>query len=98
MIRLDCTGRLQPGLILKAFELGAAGVLVLGCQPRSCHYERGNERAAAAYEQVEAITGLLGLPSRRLQVAWIPPDDGPAFAGLVTEFVKGLEKADVGRG
>ena len=92
LIRLDCSGRLQPGLILKAFELGAAGVLVLGCAPKLCHYERGNERAAAAYGQVEAIAGLLGLPPTRLQLAWIPPDSGAAFAELVTEFVEGAEK------
>jgi len=89
MIRLDCAGRLQPGLILKAFEMGAAGVLVLGCEPKLCHYERGNERAAAAYEQVEAIASLLGLHPHRLQLAWTPPDDGPAFARLVTRFVEG---------
>ena len=89
MIRLDCSGRLQPGLILKAFELGADGVLILICAPKLCHYERGNERAAAAFEQVEAITGLLGLPPNRLQLAWTPPDDGPAFAELVTQFVEG---------
>jgi coenzyme F420-reducing hydrogenase delta subunit len=93
MIRLDCAGRIQPGLILKAFEMGAAGVLVLGCEPRLCHYERGNERAAAAYEQVEAVVGLLGLAPSRLQLAWMPPDDGPAFAELVTRFVKGVENA-----
>ena len=57
LIRLGCSGRLQPGLILKAFELGAAGVLVLGCAPRLCHYEQGNERVIAAYEQVEALAG-----------------------------------------
>jgi heterodisulfide reductase subunit A-like polyferredoxin/coenzyme F420-reducing hydrogenase delta subunit len=92
MIRLDCSGRLQPGLILKAFEMGAAGVLLLGCEPKLCHYERGNERAAAVYDQVEALVGLLGLPPTRLQVAWTPPDDGPAFAELVTGFVKGVEE------
>jgi heterodisulfide reductase subunit A len=95
MIRLDCGGRLQPGLILKAFEMGAAGVLVLGCEPRLCHYERGNERAAVAFEQVEAITGLLGLPPARLKLGWTPPDDGPAFAELVTRFVERVEKAGV---
>jgi heterodisulfide reductase subunit A len=95
MIRLDCGGRLQPGLILKAFEMGAAGVLVLGCEPRLCHYEQGNERAAVAFEQVEAITGLLGLPPDRLKLGWTPPDDGPAFAELVTRFVEGVEKAGV---
>ena len=96
MIRLDCSGRLQPGLILKAFEMGAAGVLVLGCEPKVCHYERGNEQAARAYEQVEAITNLLGLPSTRLQLAWTPPDDGPAFAELVTRFVEGVGEVETG--
>jgi heterodisulfide reductase subunit A-like polyferredoxin/coenzyme F420-reducing hydrogenase delta subunit len=92
LICLECSGRLQPGLILKALELGAAGVLVLGCAPRLCHYERGNQRAAAAQKQVEAITGLLGIPRARLQLAWVPPDDGPAFAELVTRFVEGVEE------
>jgi len=96
MIRLDCSGRLQPGLILKAFEMGAAGVLVLGCEPKVCHYERGNEQAARAHEQAEAITGLLGLPSTRLQLAWTPPDDGPAFAELVTRFVEGVGEVEIG--
>jgi heterodisulfide reductase subunit A-like polyferredoxin/coenzyme F420-reducing hydrogenase delta subunit len=91
MIRLDCSGRLQPGLILKAFELGAAGVLLLGCPPQVCHYERGNERAAAAYEQLEALVSLLGLLPARLQLAWVPPDDGPAFATLVTRFVQEVD-------
>jgi heterodisulfide reductase subunit A-like polyferredoxin/coenzyme F420-reducing hydrogenase delta subunit len=94
MIRLDCGGRLQPGLILKAFELGVAGVLVLACEPRLCHYERGNERAAVAFGQVEAITGLLGLSPGRLKLGWTPPDDGPAFADLVTQFVEVVEEAE----
>ncbi len=71
-------------------------MLVLGCAPRLCHYERGNQRAAAAQMQVEAITGLLGLPRARLQLAWVPPDDGPAFAELVTRFVDGVEEVGVG--
>jgi heterodisulfide reductase subunit A-like polyferredoxin/coenzyme F420-reducing hydrogenase delta subunit len=93
VIRLDCAGRLQPGLILKAFEMGAAGVLVLGCEPKLCHYERGNEQAAAAFDQIEAITGMLGLSPNRLQLAWTPPDAGAAFAELVTRFVEGVEEA-----
>jgi len=93
LIRLGCSGRLQPGLILKAFELGAAGVLVLGCASKFCHYERGSERVMAAYAQVEALAGLLGLPPTRLQLAWTPPDSGLAFAELVTEFVKGVEES-----
>jgi coenzyme F420-reducing hydrogenase delta subunit/NAD-dependent dihydropyrimidine dehydrogenase PreA subunit len=93
LIRLGCSGRLQPGLILKAFELGAAGVLVLGCGPRLCHYEQSNERLAAACGQVEALNALLGLPANRLKLAWTPPDNGLAFAELVTGFAKEVEES-----
>lgn len=90
LVRLDCTGRLQSALILDAFEKGAAGVLVLGCAPKLCHYERGNERAAAACRQAEELTSLLGIDSSRLRLAWAPPDDGAAFAELITEFADGV--------
>ncbi len=91
LVRLDCTGRLQSGLILDAFEMGAAGVLVLGCAPKLCHYERGNERAAAACQQAEELTSLLGVDPSRLRLAWAPPDDGAAFAELITEFADGVQ-------
>jgi heterodisulfide reductase subunit A len=90
IIRLNCTGRLQPGLILKALEMGAAGVMVLGCAPGLCHYEQGNERCAAAFEQANGLAQLLAMDDR-LRLEWIPPDDGARFAQVVTDFVAGLE-------
>jgi len=93
VIRLDCSGRLQAGLIFSAFEMGAAGVLVLGCAQKLCHYERGNERAAAALGQVEELSGLLGLHPNRLKLAWAPPDDGAALADLINEFAAGVDEA-----
>jgi F420-non-reducing hydrogenase iron-sulfur subunit len=90
LVRLDCTGRLESGLIFDAFEAGAAGVLVLGCAHRLCHYERGNERAAAAVLQAEELTRLMGVDPARLRLSWTPPDDGAAFADLVTEFTDGV--------
>ncbi len=93
VIRLDCSGRLQAGLIFNAFEMGAAGVLVLGCVQKLCHYERGNERAAAAFDQVEELSGLLGLHPKRLKLAWTPPDDGAALADMISEFAAGVDEA-----
>jgi heterodisulfide reductase subunit A len=90
IIRLNCTGRLQPGLILKALEIGAAGVMVLGCAPGLCHYEQGNERCAAAFEQANGLARLLALDNR-LKLEWIPPDDGERFVQVVADFVTGLE-------
>jgi coenzyme F420-reducing hydrogenase delta subunit len=90
IIRLNCTGRLQPGLILKALEMGAAGVIVLGCAPGLCHYEQGNERCAAAFEQADGLARLLAL-DHRLKLEWVPPDDGLRFVQVVADFVTGLE-------
>ncbi len=87
IIRLNCTGRLQPGLILKALEMGAAGVLVLGCAPGVCHYEQGNERCAAMFEQASALAQLMGM-GERLKLEWIPPDDGARFVQVVRDFVE----------
>ena len=92
VIRLNCTGRLQPGLILKALEMGAAGVLILGCAPGVCHFEQGNEHCAAVFEQASALARLLNL-ERRLRLSWIAPDDGAQFAQLVREFVAELENS-----
>ena len=89
IIRINCTGRLQPGLLLKALEMGAAGVLVLGCAPRVCHYEQGNEHAALAFGQANALARLIGL-DKRLAMKWIPPDDGEMFVQVIEEFVEGL--------
>jgi len=88
IIRLNCTGRLQPGLMLKALEMGATGVLILGCAPGLCHYEQGNERCAAAFEQAHALANLLALDDR-IKLEWVPPDDGARFVQVVGEFVKG---------
>jgi F420-non-reducing hydrogenase iron-sulfur subunit len=85
LIRVNCSGRLQPGLLLKAIELGAAGVMVLGCAPGACHYEQGNERAAAVFEQSSALGNLMGL-GNRIALKWIPPDDGAAFVDAVKDF------------
>jgi heterodisulfide reductase subunit A len=90
IIRLNCTGRLQPGLLLKALEMGAAGVMILGCAPGLCHYEQGNERCAAAFDQASGLAQLLAM-DHRLHLEWIPPDDGARFAQVATDFVVGVE-------
>jgi coenzyme F420-reducing hydrogenase delta subunit len=84
LIRLNCTGRLQPGLILKALEQGAARVTILGCPPGVCHYEQGNERCAAAFDQANTLARLLALDDR-LRLEWIAPDDGARFVQVVRD-------------
>lgn len=87
IIRVNCTGRLQPGLLLKALEMGAAGVMVLGCAPGVCHYEQGNEHAATVFDQTNALGDLMGF-GKRLGLKWIPADDGKQFVDAIRDFVE----------
>jgi F420-non-reducing hydrogenase iron-sulfur subunit len=85
-IRVMCLGRLHPGLILKAFELGADGVLLLSCPPGECHYEFGNQRAEELFRETRAIVHLLGIGDERLKLDWVGAGEGEAFVQKVTEF------------
>jgi coenzyme F420-reducing hydrogenase delta subunit len=86
LIRLQCLGRLHPGLILKAFESGAAGVLMLGCPPGECEHRL--EGAEDLFRRTRALLGLLGIDERRLQLDSMPLGDGRLFAQKVRRFVQ----------
>ncbi len=86
LIRLQCLGRLHSGLILKAFELGAAGVLMLGCPPGEC--EHRSEGAEDLFKRTQALLGLLGINKKRLRLDSIPLGDGRLFAQKVKRFVR----------
>jgi coenzyme F420-reducing hydrogenase delta subunit len=89
-MRVMCLGRLHPGLVLRAFELGADGVLMLGCPPEECHYGFGNRRAAEMMEQIHALAGLLGIESARIRLASVAAGQGADFVAEVRDFVQAL--------
>jgi len=88
LVRLQCLGRLHPGLILKALELGAAGVLMLGCPPEECEHQFGNQGAEDLFKRTQALLGLLGINKRRLHLDSMPLGDGWLFAQKVKRFVQ----------
>jgi coenzyme F420-reducing hydrogenase delta subunit len=89
-LKVMCLGRLGPGIILKAFEHGAAGVLLLGCPPQECHYDFGSRRA----EEMVAVAGdlihVLGYSKKRLRLDRATAGDAEAWVGKVQSFVTGL--------
>jgi F420-non-reducing hydrogenase iron-sulfur subunit len=89
-LKVMCLGRLHPGLILKAFEQGADGVLLLGCPPGECHYGFGHRRAEEAFAETRALVHLLGIADERLRLDWLAAGDGEAFVEKVTGFVEQL--------
>ena len=88
MIRVMCSGRIQPGFVLHAFEKGADGVLVSGCHFGDCHYMFGNERAVEQFEIARKVVELLGLESKRLRLEWISAAEGVRFAQVINEFTE----------
>lgn len=86
MIRVMCSGRIQPGFVFRAFEKGADGVLVSGCHFGDCHYIFGNERAVEQFEKTMNVVKLLGIDDGRLRLEWISAAEGVRFAQVIDEF------------
>ena len=86
LIRVMCSGRIQPGFVLRAFEKGADGVMVSGCHIGECHYISGNEWAVKQFEKTMSIIRMLGINEDRLRLEWISAAEGARFAGIIDEF------------
>jgi len=92
IIRVMCSGRVDPSFVLRAFELGADGVIVAGCHPADCHYINGNEKTALRGDFLEAFLEDAGIEPQRFKVEWIAGSEGSKFASVVKKMVLDLEK------
>ncbi len=93
VVRVSCLSRIHSGLILKAFELGADGVMLLGCESDSCSYDKDDGYTVKEYEKARGVLGLLGLGLNRLKLARLPRGDGTGFVKKVTDFIAEVEPA-----
>jgi heterodisulfide reductase subunit A/F420-non-reducing hydrogenase iron-sulfur subunit len=89
-IRLTCMGRISTGIILKAFEQGAMGVLMLGCPKDDCQYDAGMHRAEAVMGKTKKILGMLGYSEDRIGLDYMEAGKGKAFADRVGAFINHL--------
>jgi F420-non-reducing hydrogenase iron-sulfur subunit len=88
IIRLMCSGRVDPSFILRAFQLGADGILVLGCHPGDCHYQEGNFKALRRVHLLKRILRDFGVDERRLRLEWVSAAEGEKFAKVANEFTE----------
>ena len=86
-IRVPCSGRVSPELVMRTFDQGADGVLILGCHIGECHYESGNHRAAKRLPILRALMTYAGLEPERLRLDWVSASEGERFSRVATEFV-----------
>ncbi|MBI4660003.1 MAG: hydrogenase iron-sulfur subunit [Verrucomicrobia bacterium] len=92
IIRVMCSGRIQPDFVLRAFEKGADGVLMSGCHFGDCHYVFGNRRAVEQFEKIKRVLRLLGIEEQRLRLEWISAAEGARFARIINEFTDQIRR------
>ncbi len=91
IIRVMCSGRLDPTFVLTALEKGAAGVLITGCHPGECHYQQGNYKAWGRYSLLKKVLRELGIDEERVCLEWISASEGEKFVRVVNEFAEALK-------
>ncbi len=93
VIKLPCTGRIDPLFIIKAFENGADGILVSGCHPGDCHYSTGNYHARRRWIAFKSLLEFCGIDEKRIQFSWVSASESLKWVDLInvtTDKVKEL--------
>jgi F420-non-reducing hydrogenase iron-sulfur subunit len=91
-IRVMCSGRVSEQLVLKAFAVGADGVLVAGCHPGDCHYIKGNLSTRRRVVGIKPLLEAIGIEPERLRLEWIGASEGAKFADTVKSFTQTIKE------
>ena len=92
IIRVMCSGRVDPAFILEAFISGADGVLIAGCHPGDCHYIAGNYKAQRRGILLKKLLEQFGVEPQRLKIEFVSASEGANFAAVVKEMVETIKK------
>ena len=92
IIRVPCSGRVDPLLIVKSFQQGADGVLIAGCHPGDCHYSEGNYYARRRLALLHTLLEYIGIEKERFQIQWVSASEGKRWANVVSSFTEDLSR------
>ena len=92
IIRVPCSGRIDPLYIMRALQNGADGVLVSGCHPGDCHYISGNLVARRKFAIMKKMITYIGLEPERVQFSWVSASEGGRFAALMNKVIDDIKK------
>jgi F420-non-reducing hydrogenase iron-sulfur subunit len=92
MIRVMCSGTIDPLYVVKAFKGGADGVFIGGCHPGDCHYQSGNYKTQRRIILLKKAISEIGLDPRRIRLEWVSAAEGQRFAKVITEFTEEIKK------
>jgi F420-non-reducing hydrogenase iron-sulfur subunit len=92
VIRVMCSGRVEPTFVLKAFKEGADGVLICGCHPGDCHYMEGNYKIARRIPLLKKMLSQFGIEEERVRLEWVSAAEGDRFASIVNDMTKKVKE------
>jgi F420-non-reducing hydrogenase iron-sulfur subunit len=92
IIRVMCSGRVDPQFVLKAFKEGADGVLISGCHPGDCHYKEGNYKALRRYKLLSKTLDQFGIEKERFRLEWVSAAEGVKFQQVCNDFTEQIRK------
>jgi F420-non-reducing hydrogenase iron-sulfur subunit len=92
IIKVMCSGRVEPALMVAAYLRGADGVFVAGCHPGDCHYREGNYYARRRFALLEKTVETLGVEPERFMLAWVSASEGQRFAEVTNRFTEQVRK------
>lgn len=92
IIKVPCSGRVSPQMILSAIMQGADGVLVSGCHPGDCHYMTGNLFARRRFALLKGLLEFIGIEKDRINFTWVSASEGEQFAKIVNEVTKKIKE------
>jgi F420-non-reducing hydrogenase iron-sulfur subunit len=87
VVRVMCSGRIDPQFVLEAFARGADGVLIGGCHPGDCHYQEGNYKCLRRFRLLKRVAADLGLEDDRLRLEWISASEGDRVRTVINDMV-----------
>jgi len=91
VIRVMCSGRVDPLFVLKALSIGADGVLILGCHPGDCHYIEGNYKTLRRIPLLKKMLKQLGIEEERVRLEWVSASEGAKFAEVANNFTQTIK-------
>ncbi len=92
VVRLNCSSRVDPLFVMKAFERGADGVIISGCHPGDCHYSTGNYYARRRFAVFRELLDFMGVDERRLTMSWVSASQGGKWRDVVTQAISRVKE------
>jgi len=92
VIRVMCSGRVDPQFVLRALGEGADGVLIGGCHPGDCHYQEGNYKTLRRFKLLKKVLGQLGVEDERVRLEWISASEGDRVQHAINDMTNQLRR------